>query len=180
MDNENKFQELAERSQGGDKRSYGQLLRAITQPLRGFILKRISGNADDADDVVQDILVSIHRAFHTYDASRPFEPWMFAIARYRLADYLRGIYKKAKETELDTDKISHVCNNLFEDREDLRKLLEKTLSSRARRIVVGMKVEGKTAAEMAIELNMNANAVKTAAHRAYKTLALAAKELDYD
>ena len=85
------LEELMQQAQLGDKNSYTRLLTVITPVLRSFIRKKLN-HTQDAEDVLQEILISIHQASHTYDASRSFKKWMFAIARYRLADYLRNWY----------------------------------------------------------------------------------------
>ena len=54
-------------------------IHAVTPVLRAFIMRRLGASAD-VEDVVQNILLSIHRAGHTYDTQRPFKIWMFAIA----------------------------------------------------------------------------------------------------
>ena len=34
----------------------------------------------DAEDAVQDILLTVHAVRYTYDPTRPFGPWLVAIA----------------------------------------------------------------------------------------------------
>jgi len=50
------------------------------QSLAAFLRSRAS--AGDLEDVYQEVLLAVHRVRHTYDARRPFEPWLFAIARF--------------------------------------------------------------------------------------------------
>ena len=49
--------------------------------------------ADTVDDLVQDTLISLHRKRASYDPTRPFLPWLAAIARYRWVDRLRQGYR---------------------------------------------------------------------------------------
>ena len=49
-------------------------------------------SASEVDDLLQEILISIHKARHTYDGERPYKPWAYAIAKFRLQDYLRAHY----------------------------------------------------------------------------------------
>ena len=46
--------------------------------------------ADRVEDVIQDVLVTVHRVRHTYDPARPFTPWLRAIAQRRAIDVLRS------------------------------------------------------------------------------------------
>jgi RNA polymerase sigma-70 factor (ECF subfamily) len=38
---------------------------------------------------MQVLLIAIHTRRHTHDPAQPFTPSVYAIARYKLADYLR-------------------------------------------------------------------------------------------
>jgi RNA polymerase sigma-70 factor (ECF subfamily) len=51
--------------------------------------------------VVQDVLLTIHRARATYDPARPFLPWLRAIAARRAIDALRRRYRQAAEIQDD-------------------------------------------------------------------------------
>jgi RNA polymerase sigma-70 factor (ECF subfamily) len=161
-------------AQQGDKRAYSSLFFKLTPLLRSFISQKIN-NPDDVEDIVQEILISIHKAGHTYDAGRPFEVWMYTIARYRLNDHLRTLYKTEGLKDSIQDDIGHFYpeNNVTEEaetNESIRELLE-ALPEKQRTIVTMMKVEGYTAKETAEKVNMSETAVKVAAHRVYRKLA---------
>jgi len=76
-------------AQAGDRAAYELLLTSLLAPLRAFVRRR-GVEAGAVEDVVQEILLSIHRARHTWRADRPFDPWMWAIARNASTDALRG------------------------------------------------------------------------------------------
>lgn len=162
-------------SQSGNKKAYAALFRAITPLIRAFVVKRIS-NMADADDVVQDTLLSIHRAGHTYDTNRPFKVWMFTIARHRLNDYLRRIYIKGTFPEISLDNLTYEISAAdVTESQDRLEYLNKVLDSlpeKQKMIVKMMKIEGHTVEDTAKTMNMSVSAVKVAAHRAYKSLAL--------
>jgi len=68
----------------GDSAAYHRLLKAITPVLRAAArrgLARAGQPVDQSEDIVQDILLAVHLKRHTWDASAPFAPWLFAIAR---------------------------------------------------------------------------------------------------
>ena len=76
----------------GDSAAYHRLLKAVTPVLRAAArrgLARAGQPVDQSEDIVQDILLAVHLKRHTWDASAPFAPWLFAIARNKLIDALR-------------------------------------------------------------------------------------------
>lgn len=75
-------------AQDGDRVAYDRLLRQVLPFIRA-IAARQHRSPDRIEDVVQDVLLTIHRVRHTYDPSRPFEAWLAAIARRRSIDLLR-------------------------------------------------------------------------------------------
>ncbi len=162
-------------SQSGDKKAYAALFHAIMPLIKAFVSRRIS-NMADVDDVVQETLLSIHYAGHTYDTNRSFKVWMFTIARNRLNDYLRRNYKNRTFTEISFDDLNFEISvdDVTEGRaqsEYLKEVLDN-LPEKQREIVSMMKIEGHTAEDTAKRMNMSVSAVKVAAHRAYKLLAL--------
>lgn len=84
-------------AQEGDSVAYTAVLTAVTPIVRRVATSRWTGS-DEADDVVQDVLLSLHQVRHTYDPDRPFLPWLMAIARNRLADTQRRQVRRAKRS----------------------------------------------------------------------------------
>lgn len=170
-------------AQQGDENAYARLFQEITPLLKGFVSRRLS-RGEDTEDVVQEVLISIHKASHTYDTDRPFKTWMFTIARYRLNDHLRAVYsKREKGADVNFDDAAYQISSnenvteAYENREYLGKIMS-SLPKKQQKIVTMMKIEGYTAQETAQKLNMSESAVKVSAHRAYKALALKAIEED--
>lgn len=167
-----KLDGLMRQALAGDQAAYVKVLRATAQLLRPYLFRRLLF-ANDVDDVLQEILVSIHKARHTYDGERPFTPWVYAIARFRLQDYLRSHYADDIKHAVD---IADLENDLSEDvtesgisYESISGEIEK-LPEKQAAILQLMHQEGYTAKEVAAKLGMNESAVKVAAHRAYKVL----------
>lgn len=77
-------------AQAGDSRAYGRLLRDIAPFVRAIAARR-HRNPDRVEDVLQDVLLTVHRVRHTYDPARPFMPWLAAIAERRSIDALRRV-----------------------------------------------------------------------------------------
>ena len=81
--------------------------------MRPFLAKRLSF-ANEVDDLMQEILISIHKARHTYDGNRPYKPWVYAIAKFRLQDHLRAHYSDQLRHAVDFDELeesfARACN----------------------------------------------------------------------
>jgi RNA polymerase sigma-70 factor (ECF subfamily) len=61
-------------AQDGDKTAYQALLTDI-MPLLRAVVQRTWRNPQGVEDIVQDILLSLHAVRHTYDPTRPFVPY---------------------------------------------------------------------------------------------------------
>ncbi len=75
-------------AQTGDRTAYEALLDACI-PFIKRVVRRTGVRPDRVDDVVQDVLLTLHRARSTYDPNRSFMGWLGAIARHRAIDDLR-------------------------------------------------------------------------------------------
>ena len=132
--------------------------------------KRIATN--DFEDVVQEILISIHKARHTYDGVRPIMPWIFAIARFRIADYLRKTYSNIRFENCDFEELCEILPDvtiLNQDNEYIEDIL-KNVPSREKTILSMIYLEECSVKEVATNLKMTESAVKVAAHRALKKI----------
>ena len=163
---------LMRRSQTGDKRAYAELLRETARLLRPFLARRLSRDSE-VDDVLQEILISIHKARHTYDGLRPYTPWMYAIAHFRLRDHLRAHYADPLRhgvaiAEVENDLRAEVTESEF-SYESIKGEIDKLPVTQAT-ILRMLHQEGYTAREVAQRIGMTESAVKVAAHRAYKVL----------
>jgi RNA polymerase sigma-70 factor (ECF subfamily) len=87
-DTERRWERLMAAAQDGDRAAYERLLREIAPFLRTLV-SRQQRTPDRVEEVVQEVLLTVHRVRHTYDPARPFRPWLAAIARRRSIDALR-------------------------------------------------------------------------------------------
>ena len=88
MDEDARLAALMARAQAGDAAAYQAVLHACV-PHAAAAARRVGVRPASVDDVVQDVLLTIHRALPTYDPARPFLPWLRAIAGRRAIDALR-------------------------------------------------------------------------------------------
>ena len=81
------------KAQAGDSAAYQALLRDCIPVIR-MVARRRGVPADHVDDVVQDVLLTIHRARHTYDPGRSFTAWLCVIAERRAIDLFRRVRRQ--------------------------------------------------------------------------------------
>ncbi len=171
-DTDDNLAELMRRSLNGDARAYAELLQETARLLRPFLSRRLRFS-NEVDDLLQEILLSIHKARHTYDGRRPYKPWAYAIARFRLLDHLRARYADRLLDAEDYDELEEILPDGVTEAgmsyESISKEVEK-LPEKQATILRLMHQDGYTAREVAERLGMNESAVKVSAHRAYKIL----------
>jgi len=158
----------------GDAAAHKALLTRLSDSLRGYFkaqLARTSRGAEDSEDLVQETLISLHTRRHTYDRSQLLTPWVYAIARYRLIDYLRRTSASAGNLPIE-DAAEIVANDdqaAVDSNLDLDKLLAG-LTPKLRQAVQLVKLDGLSVSEAAAQSGMSQSAVKVSVHRGLKTL----------
>ena len=85
-------------AQAGSAEGYSRLVRLHQQALRAF-LRRLNGNAAEADDLAQDSFVRAFELIGRFDAARPFRPWLFGIAWRKYREHKRGWLRLIKRQE---------------------------------------------------------------------------------
>src|SRR5579863_8848933 len=89
QDSEPRLKSLMLRGLDGDASAYRELLGEVGDLLRAYFDRRLQGDAANADDLVQEVLIALHTRRATYNRSKPFTAWLYAVARYKLVDHLR-------------------------------------------------------------------------------------------
>lgn len=167
------------RSLAGNASAYHFFLDELATHLRSFLRKRLARLPEEAEDLVQELLLAIHNQRHTYDAKLPLTSWVHAIARYKLIDLLR----RRSRSDLLNDSIDE-GEELFaapdsqaaEARYDIAKLLAQ-LPDRQRLPIQYVKIEGASVADTAKRIGMSESAVKIGIHRGLKVLAARIREI---
>jgi RNA polymerase sigma-70 factor, ECF subfamily len=161
------------RAQRGDQAAYDEVLRLAAREARGFVARRVGG-VDWVEDVVQEALITIHKARHTYDPTRPFGPWFYAIVNSRLIDALRSKKRVGSREVVDEAVLaSHAAPRPAAADGDVRETLARAVAGlpRVQREIVSLlKYEDLSVRDVARRMGMSEAAVKASAHRGYKLL----------
>ena len=160
-------------AQGGNARAYDTLLRECLPLLRAICRRRIQ-NAAEAEDAVQDTLLTVHQVRHTYDPTRPFRPWLAAIAERRAIDRLsRHGRRGGREVELtEADHIASAGGHEGEARlaaRDLHRAVAE-LPQAQRAALQLTKIQDLPLAEASRRAGTTIGAMKVATHRAMHSL----------
>ena len=155
-----------EQVQGGDDDAYRALLDDIAPSLAAFLRSRAP--AADLEDVYQEVLLAVHRVRHTYDPRRPFEPWLFAIARFVAVSYFRRHARVRREVLVEVAPEVAVGD----DGPGTHQIAEalRALSPTEREAIRLLQVEGLSFEQAAARMGTTPGAAKVRAHRAYKAL----------
>jgi RNA polymerase sigma factor (sigma-70 family) len=170
---ENRLKALLAAGLDGDADAYRSFLQALTRHLRGYLRRRIPHYRDDVEDLVQEILLAVHNARHTYRPDEPLTAWLHAIARYKLMDFFRSRARRDSLNDpLDdhADLLADADDESAQARHDIGKLLEH-LPDKQRLPIVHMKLEGLSVTETARLTGLSESAVKVGVHRGLKALA---------
>jgi len=154
-------------AQGGERQAYEQLLRELDAWLRRYYARRLPAAA--AEDARQDALLAVHAKRHAYTPSKPFGPWLAAIARHKWIDHLRDASRFAAlsfHDEIPIEDRSEAALSAVAVDVLLRRL--KPAQARVIRLVKleGVSIEGASGAT-----GQSAALVKVNIHRGLKKLA---------
>ena len=157
---------LMANAQRGNRQSYATLLTESRDWLRRYFSRRVPPHL--LEDLVQETLLSVHQKMASFDADRPFTPWLAAIARYRWIDQLRRVYRadetgNAEEVGIDGGQEA-LAARLSLDR--LFGFLPEGQASAIRLV----RIEGRSIAEAAKTTGQSESLVKVNIHRGLRKL----------
>jgi len=178
---ESRLKNLMLLSLGGDGAAYRGLLLELSERLRGYYRRRLGEGCSDAEDLVQETLMAIHTRRATFDRTQLFTPWAYAVARYKLVDYLRRSRVRASVSLGD-------CEELFASDETEQAAASRDVDHLLSRLPSGTsdairltRIEGHSIEAAAERLGKSAAAIKVSIHRGLLRLSkLRGKEFDAD
>ena len=155
----------------GNHTAYEDLLGQLGHAIEGFLRNRL-GPVDYIEDIVQESLLAIHQARHTWQPERPLRPWVFAIVRHKAIDALRR--RKTRENSVavtfddpDTNTCPVHCSAelLLEGAE-----LFRGISPTFHQALWLTRIAGLSIREAAARTGVSEVAMKVRVHRALKAL----------
>ena len=170
---EDHWGDLMRAALAGDEAAYRTLLADLARALRGVVrgaLIRFGRGGTDSEDIVQEVLLSVHLKRASWNSALPFAPWLRAIARHKVIDALRRDGYRSHISIDDLVEEPAAPESDASDAHDADRLIAK-LGERQQQIVRLVSLEGLSMIEAATRLRMTDVAVRVALHRALKQLA---------
>ena len=164
-------------AQAGDRVAYEALLRDCVSVIES-VARRQRVPAGWIDDVVQETLLTVHRARQTYDPARSFTAWLRVIAERRAIDLLRRSGRHAArevhaplayENHADESDAIGRASGGAEAGRGLGSAIAD-LPARQREAVQHLVLQERSLAETAALTGRTTGSLKVNLHRAMKTL----------
>ena len=162
--------------QAGNAVAATALIRRVSPMLYRLFAAEVASRAN-ADDLLQETWLRIHRVRHTYRPSEPVLPWLYAIARHVRIDHYRTV-RRSRVREQGIAEVSEIAAESLEPgaSDDLDSLLEP-LSASEREAIELLKIVGMSLEEVAGATSCSVGSVKQKVHRAYKKLRIRLREM---
>lgn len=165
------------RAQSGNEAAYARLLQELPPVIARMIQRQLaSGSPSDREDLLQEVLISVHTARATYDPTRPFIPWLKAIVVNRAIDFLRRQQRNARGQALTDEMAAGIADDSAGDaliRYDAVDALQKAISklpAGQRSAIELLKLREMSLREAAATTGMSTSALKASVHRAVRAL----------
>jgi RNA polymerase sigma-70 factor, ECF subfamily len=153
-------------------RPLSELIEALSRILYRFLASQLGSRAE-AEDLLQEVLLKIHKSRNSYRKGQPLLPWAFAIARHvRVDDYRRRRRTSMRETSLNDVTEPMSCPAPSRHSIPELKTLMADMPESQREVLTMLKVSGLSVEEIARAASSTVGAVKQKAHRAYGRLRL--------
>ena len=155
----------------GDTAAYAAFLAALAPVLRGIVRARAGGiDAALREDIVQEVLLTVHLKRHTWAEDRPVRPWVYAITRYKIVDALR---LRGRDITMPVEDFADILPaeadaDPFAAR-DTDRMLDQ-LDDRSRSILRAVAYEQTKLADLGPRFGLSEGAARVALHRALRKL----------
>ncbi|MEE3214496.1 MAG: sigma-70 family RNA polymerase sigma factor [Pseudomonadota bacterium] len=166
---------LLARVEKGDREAFAELYQATSAKLFGTVL-RILKDTTWADDVIQDVYVTIWQKADRFDQQRgSVIGWMATLARNAAIDDLRRAPRHQSEDDSHLENAAATQASAFEQRDQdessdrLSQCLEELEETRSQMVRLAY-LDGWSRADLASHFGQPVNTVKTWLHRALKQL----------
>jgi RNA polymerase sigma factor (sigma-70 family) len=158
----------------GDQAAFTELFRRYAPMLLRLMQLRIN-RRQEAEDMVQQTFLQLHRSRHDFRAGAALRPWLFTIALNLRFQHFRECGRR-RETPLDiavVEAMGHRVSEAPQEAADKNREVHMALTKlpfEQREVIVLHWLEGLSFDEVSQTVGASVNAVKVRAHRGYVRL----------
>jgi RNA polymerase sigma-70 factor (ECF subfamily) len=155
----------------GSKAAFDELFARYAPVLLRLMLRELRMR-EEANDLVQQTFLQVHRARRDFDPTQRFKPWVFTIALNLKREYFRR-RKRKPEAQLDMEVHEPAVDPRGQEQADASRELQRGLAdlpNDQREVIELHWFEGLSFAEIAQCVGASVSAVKVRAHRGYVRL----------
>jgi RNA polymerase sigma-70 factor (ECF subfamily) len=154
-----------------DNAAMAALLTAAAPLLRRYCAAQLSryGRGEWTEDMVQEVMLTLHLKLHTFNAGLSFTAWAQVIAKHKIIDTLR----RERMVQVPIEKAETLDDGSGEAamaRRDLAQLLAR-LKPPAGEIIHALKVDGVSIKDLAEKFATSESNIKVIVHRGLRRLA---------
>lgn len=102
LEHERRDRQLVRRIRAGDERAFQELVLTYQNRIFGLILRMI-GNRQEAEDLAQDVFLTVYKAIHTYRGEGRFYTWLYRIATNTCKNRIKYLKGRHFDSRLDVD-----------------------------------------------------------------------------
>ncbi|WNS41121.1 sigma-70 family RNA polymerase sigma factor [Paenibacillus sp. MMS20-IR301] len=168
------YSQLIELTLAGSREAYGELYEATIQDVYKAVRFLVSGAAD-AEDVVQEIYIELHRSLGQYDGGRAFRPWLMGLTMRQIHAYRRRSWRQLRivtRMEQTSQRMEHDFAGDVVERLANRGLIElvEGLPFKQKQVIILHYLYEYAQEEIAVILEIPLGTVKSRLHAALQKL----------
>lgn len=167
-------QQLVEEAKSGNAEAFGALYDQYMPKIYRFVLLRVGGNREEAEDLTHEVFTHAWQNIPTYsERGFPLSSWLYQIARNRIIDHFRT---KKSNVPLDEYVATEEIDEAFGPDVDATLALERVqeaiakLGEEQQTVLIMRFVEDRPTSEVAKVLGKTEGAVRLVQHRALRAL----------
>ncbi len=169
--------ELIEKFQGGDQDSYVELISRYTEKVFNLAL-RLTRNQEDAEEVIQDVFLTVYRKIDAFEGKAAFSSWLYRIT---VNTAFMALRKRKQHPTISMEEINPAIKeswtgpssaqrdvNYISTRHQMREVVEGAIAKlpeEYRAIFLLRDVDGLSNQEVGEILHLSVPAVKSRLHR---------------
>jgi RNA polymerase sigma-70 factor (ECF subfamily) len=157
-------EDLVRRVRENQPQAFEELYARYSPRVFGYLLQRLNGNAEEAEDLTADVFTKIYEKIDGFQPQgAPLSAWVFRIAHNRLVDSVR---RRPRQAQVTLDDAPEIAAGPAFGAVDQHVALDQIkaglaqLTPEQRHVIVLRFLEGKSLAETAAVVGRNEDAVK--------------------